>query len=151
VSNKNQGLPRFCGEFLATSPHLRLSHTCASRLLSALGIAMAISLSCGTPGHATLQVSAPSTVVAGSPFSATVTAIYNGKPDTTIDGPVHFTSSDKAAILPTLYVFTPADGGSHTFTSLLLMTPGSQTMTVSDYDATPVAGSVNIVVSAPGP
>ena len=77
--------------------------------------------------------------------------MYKGKPDTAIDGPVHFTSSDKAAVLPTLYVFTPADAGSHTFSGLLLMTPGNQTMTVSDYDATPVAGSVNIIVSAPSP
>ncbi len=74
--------------------------------------------------------------------------MYNGRRDTIIDGPVHFTSSDKAAILPTLYVFTAADAGQHTFTGLLLMTPGTQTMTVSDYDATPVAGTTTIVVTS---
>lgn len=105
-------------------------------------------LSCGTPGHATLEVSAPSSVVAGVPFTATVTAVYEGKTDTVIDGPIHFTSSDPAAILPTLYVFTAADAGSHTFTGLLLVTPGNQTMTVSDYDATPIAGTVNITVTS---
>ncbi len=104
-------------------------------------------LACGTPGHATLVINAPSTVVAGVPFSATVTAMYQGKPDTVIDGPIHFTTSDPAAQLPTLYIFTAADQGSHTF-SLTLVTPGNQTMTVSDYDATPIAGTVNLVVTA---
>ncbi len=106
-----------------------------------------MSLSCGS-SHAILEITAPSTVVAGSAFSATVTAMYNGKRDTIINGPIHFTTSDAAAQLPTLYVFTPADGGSHTFTGLTLVTPGNQTMTVSDYDATPIAGTVNIVVTA---
>jgi hypothetical protein len=104
--------------------------------------------SCGTPGHAILVISAPSTVVAGVHFNATVTAMYEGKVDTVINGPIHFTTSDPSAQLPTLYVFTAADQGSHTF-SLMLVTPGNQTMTVSDYDATPIAGTVNIVVTAP--
>jgi hypothetical protein len=69
--------------------------------------------------------------------------------DTVIDGPIHFTTSDKAAALPTLYVFTSADAGSHTFDDLVLVTPGNQTMTVSDYDASPIAGTVNIAVLAP--
>ncbi len=115
-------------------------------LLSAAFLILA-TVSCGS-GHAILVVSAPNSVVAGTPFTATVTAMYNGQPDTIINGPIHFTSSDPAAILPTLYVFTSADAGSHTFTNLLLMTPGNQTMTVSDYDATPIAGSVNITVAA---
>jgi trimeric autotransporter adhesin len=105
------------------------------------------SVSCGS-SHAILEISAPSNVVAGVPFTATVTATYNGKRDTIIDGPIHFTTSDKAAQLPTLYVFTAADAGSHTFTGLALVTPGNQTVTVSDYDATPIAGTVNIMVSA---
>lgn len=110
-------------------------------------IAAAISLSCGS-SHAILQVSAPSSVVAGVPFTATVIAIYKGSRDTAIDGPIHFTSTDPAAVLPTLYVFTPADAGSHTFTNLLLMTPGNQTRSVSDYDATPITGSANITVTS---
>jgi len=109
-----------------------------------LGVAF---LSCGS-GHAILEISAPSAVVAGAPFSATVTAIYMGKRDTIIDGPIHFTTTDAAAHLPTLYVFTAADAGSHTFTGLTLVTPGSQIITVSDYDATPIAGSANVMVTA---
>lgn len=120
-----------------------------ARLLCGLSAAMAglIASACGS-SHATLEISAPATVTAGIPFTATVTAMYGGKRDTIINGPIHFTSTDKAAVLPTLYVFTSADAGSHTFNDLLLMTPGSQTLTVSDYDATPIAGTVNVTVSA---
>jgi hypothetical protein len=144
VSNANAGCARYA----------RLSSRSArgglgSRSAAVLGVAMAglALLSCGS-SHAILEISAPSNVVAGVPFAATVTAMYNGKRDTVIDGPIHFTTSDQAAQLPTLYLFTAADAGSHTFTGLTLVTPGNQTMTVSDYDATPIAGTVNITVSA---
>lgn len=108
-------------------------------------LAASTSLSCGS-GHAVLQITAPATVVSGQPFDATVTAMYNGQRDTIIDGPIHFTTTDEAASLPTLYVFTAADAGSHTFT-LTLVTPGNQTITASDYDATPISGSANVAVS----
>lgn len=107
-------------------------------------------MSCGS-GHAILVLDAPSTVAAGAPFSVTVTAMYQGRRDTIIDGPIHFTTTDTAAHLPTLYVFTAADAGSHTFTDLTLVTPGNQTITVSDYDATPIAGTASIQVTAPPP
>jgi len=141
VSKPHSGFVRFYARYAVNrSPRLPWAFTVA-----VLGL---VSLSCGTAGHAILEISAPATVVAGAPFSATVTATYNGKRDTIINGPIHFTTSDKAAALPTLYVFTAADAGSHTFT-LTLVTPGNQSMTVSDYDATPIAGTVNIQVSAP--
>lgn len=107
-----------------------------------------VSVSCGTSGHAILQVTAPSTVVSNVPFNVTVTALYNGKRDTVIDGPIHFTTTDPAVLWPTLYVFTAADQGQHTFTGLTLVTPGNQTVNVSDYDATPIAGTASIVVTA---
>ncbi len=113
---------------------------------SVLALAAPMLLSCGS-GHAILEITAPSSVVSGQPFNATVTAMYNGKRDPILDGPIHFTTTDNAANLPTLYVFTAADAGSHTFT-LTLITPGNQTVTVSDYDATPIAGSANIAVSS---
>lgn len=127
----------------------RRGRICGLGLLRAASAVLAglLVVSCGS-GHAILVVSAPATVVADSPFSVTVTAMYQGKRDTVIDGPIHFTTTDAAAQLPTLYVFTTADGGSHTFTGLTLVTPGNQTITVSDYDATPIAGSANIVVTA---
>ncbi len=69
-------------------------------------------LTVAVPGMRSLEITAPSSVVSGQPFNATVTAMYNGKRDTILDGPVHFTTSDNAANLPTLYVFTaqPAAG-----------------------------------------
>lgn len=145
MSNGRASFGGFCARISS------VSGSCARRLASAtmlwaLSAAM-VPLSCGS-GHATLVISAPANVIAGAPFSATVTAMYEGKVDTVIDGPIHFTTSDKAAALPTLYQFTAADAGSHTFDDLVLVTPGNQTMTVSDYDATPIAGTVNITVTA---
>jgi hypothetical protein len=139
VSSRKQALGPFFAGKSARSGRVPLGAATALAFLS---------LSCGTPGHAVLQISAPATVVAGVPFAATVTAMYNGQRDTAINGPIHFTTTDAAAHLPTLYVFTPADAGSHTFADLTLVTPGNQTITVSDYDATPVAGSANLVVTA---
>lgn len=130
---------------------IKVANVRTTRSLSAVSVVLVGlgSLSCGT-SHAILQVTAPATVVAGSPFSVTVTAMFAGKRDTMMDGPIHFTTTDKAAALPTLYQFTAADAGTHTFTDLTLVTPGNQTITVSDYDATPIAGSANITVTAPG-
>ena len=132
----------------ASRPLLRFS----ALLLRMLPVTIAAltSMSCGS-GHAILVLNAPSSVAAGAPFSVTVTAMYQGKRDTIINGPIHFTTTDTAAQLPTLYVFTAADAGSHTFTDLTLVTPGSQTITVSDYDATPIAGTASILVTAPAP
>lgn len=149
MSKTNIGLVRGYAKFSGQSARFEPRSIRPIRWLCALSAAIAglMSFSCGS-SHATLEVSAPSNVVAGVPFTATVTAMYGGKRDTIINGPIHFTSSDKAAALPTLYVFTAADAGSHTFNDLTLVTPGSQTMTVSDYDATPIAGTVNIMVTA---
>ena len=142
VAKAKQGFVRF----YARSDYLAIL---TARLLFALSI---VGLGLGSPScgssHAVLEISAPATVVAGSPFSVTVTAMYAGKRDTIINGPIHFTTSDKAAALPTLYVFTAADAGSHTFSDLILITPGNQSITVSDYDATPIAGTAGIMVTA---
>ena len=116
-------------------------------LILGTGIVVLSQGSCGG-SHAILVLTGPSNVVAGQPFSMTVTAMYQSQRDTAIDGPIHFTTSDSAASLPTLYIFTSADAGSHTFSGLSLVTPGQQTITVSDYDATPIAGTMNIMVAA---
>lgn len=108
-----------------------------------------ITASCGS-SHATLELKTPAAVVAGVPFTATVTALYQGQIDTSINGPIHFTTTDAAAHLPTLYVFTAADAGTHTF-NLTLVTPGMQSITVSDYVAPVITGSNNVMVSATTP
>ena len=109
-----------------------------------LGLA---TLSCGTP--ATFQITSPSNTVAGVPFTITVTATVGGKRDSIINSPVHFTSSDSAAILPADYYFTAKDAGSHTFTNgVTLMTPGRQSITGTDPGAPGLNGIVNITVTA---
>jgi hypothetical protein len=112
-----------------------------------------VMVGCGTP-HATLQFTAPSTVTAGTPFTVTVTVLYEGKVDTVINSPVHFASSDPAAILPTTYSFTQSDAGSHTWTNgFVLATPGSQTisgyifLTSNDTETSGINGSTKITVS----
>jgi len=146
VSGPNTGSIRFGAKGLP-NPSLVQTKAPIPRLW-ALSAALAglMSLSCGS-SHATLQLSAPPTVVAGAPFAATVTAFYNGQRDTSINGPIHFITTDTAAALPTLYVFTPADAGSHTF-DLTLVTPGMQSITVSDYTAPVITGTTNVMVSA---
>jgi hypothetical protein len=116
-------------------------------LLSLVFIALLFP-SCGT-SHAILELTAPATVVAGVPFTITVTVMYGGKRDTIINSPVHFTSSDPAAVLAGDYYFTPADAGSHTFTNAFtLSTPGNQSITAAITGATGINGAANIAVSA---
>jgi hypothetical protein len=107
----------------------------------------ALTFGCAT-NHATLDFTAPSTATAGTPFTVTVTVLYQGKPDTVINSHIHFTSTDPAAILPGDYYFTPTDAGSHTWTDgFVLNTPGSQTISGDIYDATGINGSATIAVS----
>ena len=63
-----------------------------------------------TPGAAvSFTLSAPASVTSGTPFAVTVTArdAY-GNVATGYRGTVRFTSSDRRAILPSNYTFTPA-------------------------------------------
>lgn len=119
-----------------------------------LGIALTAwtMVGCGTP-HAILQFTAPANVKAGTPFTITITVLYQGKIDTVINSPIHFTSSDPAATLPSNYYFTPSDAGSHTFTNaFLLTTAGSQTVSGyiyfdSSMTKSGINGSATITVS----
>src|SRR6266851_4913688 len=63
----------------------------------------------------------PSTVLAGSPGSVTVTAQNaDNSTATGYRGTVHFTSSDATATLPLDYDFTAGDAGVHTFAGVIL-------------------------------
>jgi hypothetical protein len=107
---------------------------------------VSISTGCGTP-HAILNFNAPSSVIAGSPFTVTVTATINGKPDTIINSYISFASSDRAAILPSRYQFIPADAGSHTWSNgFTLMTTGNQTISATIFDASGINGTVTVIV-----
>jgi len=108
---------------------------------------MLLALRCANP-HAVLEITAPPSATAGSPFTVTVTALINGQPDTIINSPVHFTSSDPAALLPPDYLFTTTDAGSHTFTNgFALMTKGNQTISGKVHDASGINGSVSVLVA----
>ena len=100
----------------------------------------------------------PSTVVAGTPFMVTVTALdrYNNVA-TGYQGTVGFSSSDPGATLPASYTFTAADGGIHTFSdAVTLVTAGSQSLTATDGTLSTSAGvsvtpapAVALVLSVP--
>ena len=121
----------------------------ASRLLALSAVVAACeTFGCGTQ-HATLNITAPSTTVSGSPFTITVTAMIGGSRDTIINSPIKFTSSDPAAILPPIYYFNANDAGSHTFTNgVTLMTAGTQSIAASAVGAAGLNGSANVSVTA---
>ncbi len=107
-----------------------------------------VTFSCGTP-HAILDIGVPSSATAGSPFTVTVTAMVGSSRDTVINTEIHFTSSDKAAVLPADYYFTPTDAGSHTFANgVTLMTVGRQSITATEVGVPGLNGTAYITVSA---
>jgi hypothetical protein len=82
-------------------------------------------------------ITAPTTdVTAGTPFDVTVEAVdIFGQAALGYTGTVTFTTSDTdpAVVLPDPYPFTAADQGTHTFSAaFILVTPGDQTLTVTD-------------------
>jgi hypothetical protein len=86
----------------------------------------------------------PSTTMAGTAFSVTVSALdANNAVDTSYQGTVHFTSSDTAngITLPSDYTFLPADNGVHTFTGVTLVTAGNQSVTATDTGNGSINGS----------
>jgi hypothetical protein len=86
-----------------------------------------------------LLLTAPDTVTAGMPFDVIVQAVDPfGQPALGYTGTVTFSTSDPdpGVVLPADYLFTAADQGSHTFSAgFTLITPGEQTLTVSDQSA----------------
>jgi sugar lactone lactonase YvrE len=77
----------------------------------------------------TLQVSAPSVVTAGDSFSVTVSAVEDdGTPDPEYAGTVTLVAGTGMFT----HTFTPADGGSFTFTGVELFTAGTQSLTADD-------------------
>jgi hypothetical protein len=82
---------------------------------------------------ADFALSAPASVMAGTPFSVGVTVqdAY-GNTVTGYTGTVHFTSSDLQAVLPADYTFATGDAGMHQFNGVILETSGNQTITAMD-------------------
>jgi len=111
-----------------------------------------LALGCATP-HATLVFTTPSNATVGNPFTITVTVLYDGKPDSVVNSPIRFSSSDPAAALPDNYYFTQSDAGSHTWTNgFTLKTPGIQTISgylyfTGSQAKSGINGSATITVS----
>jgi len=77
-----------------------------------------------------IQVSAPSQVVAGVPFSVTARALdRHGNRSDRYQGKVSFTSEIG---IPEPYVFTESDLGAHTFKNAVLCSLGLHNLTISD-------------------
>ncbi len=100
----------------------------------------------------TLTLSAPISSTQGSAFSVTVTAKDAfGNIATGYTGVVHFTTSDTGTgvVLPADYTFLVADQGSHTFTNtVILVTPGSQTVTATDTVNSSLTSTATVNVQA---
>ena len=149
VSKANAGFVPFNKRFSNKSAHRVLGNIGAALRLWALSVAVAglATFGCGT--YATLHITAPSSAVAGSAFTVTVTAMVGGSPDKVINSPIRFTSSDRAAVLPPIYYFIATDAGSHTFTNgVALMTAGSQSITATVIGAPGLTATANVTVAA---
>ena len=142
---------RFVARFSGELASIGLRNGRYAVRLCALSVAIAglVTSGCGSTPVAILDISAPSTAIAGSPFTITVTAMVNESQDRIFNSEIHVTSSDPAAVLPSYYQFTAAEAGSHTFPNgVTLMTPGSQTITATVTTSVGITGTTTVVVSA---
>ncbi len=96
-----------------------------------------------------IQLSPPSTSVAGGNVAVTVEALTADQNiATNFVGTVHITSSDPQADLPADYTFTLADGGLKAFdASALMKTAGVQTITVQGANGE-TSGSAQVTIKA---
>ena len=112
--------------------------------------ATAVTVTAGDAASFTLE-GLETPVPAGTAVTVTLTAQDAfGNVVTDYDGTAHFASSDPQANLPDDYSFTPADGGTHTFT-VVLNTPGHQSLSVKDTGDAAIAGSQNDIEVDPLP
>jgi hypothetical protein len=89
----------------------------------------------------------PATSTAGTAQTFTITAMDAFGNRARYFGEVFFSSSDGQASLPSAYVFTLADAGSHTFTAAL-RTAGPQTVTVYDSSTGTPTGTQSVTVTS---
>jgi hypothetical protein len=92
-----------------------------------------------------LSVAAPAFVSAGQLFDVSVSAFDPFEQAAVgYTGTVTLSSTDPLASLPDPHTFTLADGGTFTFTGVVLATPGMQTVSASDGQ---LAGSADVTVN----
>ena len=87
----------------------------------------------------------------GVPSSVTVQAVdYTGKAQSDYVGTISFTSTDKAAMLPSDYTFNLADHGRHTFTNgITFLTEGTWDVTATDKATSSISGTQAGIVVGP--
>jgi hypothetical protein len=106
-----------------------------------------------TPAAAAgFQITAPDTVVAGTPFDFTVTAVDPyGNTDTSYQGTVVFSTLDPAGTFDPLgYTFQPGDQGTATFPLGATLNTPDNTWDITATDTTSgITGSANVAVTAP--
>jgi hypothetical protein len=91
-------------------------------------------------------LTAPSAVTAGTTFGLTVEAVDPfGQAALGYTGTVHFTSTDKHAVLPRKYTFVSGDNGVHTF-KVTLRSRGMRSVTVTDTLDGSITGSTIVNV-----
>jgi IPT/TIG domain len=94
------------------------------------------------------SISVPASSTPGAYLSSKVTALDSNNKVTGYVGTTHFTSTDPLAVLPADYTFKAGDLGAHTFSSLVLKTVGTQTISVTDTANSSVAGSAAVSVGS---
>jgi uncharacterized delta-60 repeat protein len=95
------------------------------------------------------RISAPANVTAGIAFALTVTALdAYGNVAVDYAGTIHFATTDGQGSMPNDYTFVSGDNGVQTF-SIILRTPGTQTITVTDLGLGSITGSLDLNVQNP--
>jgi hypothetical protein len=101
------------------------------------------------------MVAITTSAVAGTSRSVTVRAVDAfGNTTAGYRGAIHFTSSDKHAVLPADYTFTTADAGTHNFATapgVVLKTAGAQSVTATDKVSAVITGTRTGIAVTPGP
>jgi hypothetical protein len=88
-------------------------------------------------------------IQAGMPFDVAVTALdAYGNVDVNYQGTVGFdtTDPDPTVVLPDTWTFTADDAGVHTFSGVVLVTPGDQTLLVNDLNDNTIRGALTVTI-----
>src|SRR5262249_24430050 len=152
---QDNGRPTPTMALLARSPALNAGDPSQANTPDQRGVVRSggVNIGASQSSASALVLTAPDVVLAGQPFAVTVAAVdVFGQAAAGYSGTVTFstTDQDKAVVLPADYTFTADDGGVHTFTDtgrgeITLVTPGDQTLAVSDFDGG-FGATVNVMV-----
>jgi regulation of enolase protein 1 (concanavalin A-like superfamily) len=119
---------------------------------TASGITGSASVNVQAAAAVAFRVLAPGSAAAGAAFDVTVVAVDPyGNTDTNYRGTVTFTTSDGdgGVVLPPDYTFQDGDQGQVTFAAAVtLLTPGDQTITVTDTADGTITGGATVTVTA---